>query len=160
MGQGALIPFFSIFSISKGSLQQSISKQVIRNQIFSYAGRRISFQSTLCLACVFTVLFPETQGKTRVSEQGLKTQLCWAAPVTRTASGYLFIYFWGAASRHLSPQSCPCSLLHGARLLHALLLPALVTGPAAPASSRLEHTLENTVQSFCLPRSRPLLPLL
>lgn len=113
--------------------------------------------------CFLTLPFPETQGKTRLSlSRGSGTALLGCT--SDTHSFRIFIYlFLGVTLGGTSAERAvlpPCS--HSARLPRALLLPALVTGHMASASSSLEHTLETTIQHFCLPRARPLLssPLL
>lgn len=59
---------------------------------FNYRGPCVWLVFSKC--CSLTLPLPETGQDQGLLEQVLR-QRCWAAPVTRTASGYLFIYFWG-----------------------------------------------------------------
>lgn len=119
---------------------------------FGFRASHVWFVFSKC--CSLTLPFPETQGKTRVSlSRDSETALLGCT--SDTHSFRIFIYlFLGVTLRGTSAEGAvlpPCS--RSARLPRALLLPAL-----ASASSSLEHTLETTIQRFCLPRARPLLP--
>lgn len=124
---------------------------------FGFRASHVWFVFSKCSS--LTLPFPETQGKTRVSlSRGSETALLGCT--SNTHSFRIFIYlFLGVTLRGTSAEGAvlpPCS--RSARLPRAPLLPALVSGHAASASSSLEHTLETTIQRFCLPRARPLLP--